>query len=369
MEPNRPMLMIEGPRFSGFDFSPFSSRVSASNSADDVSPLLWMPTVARTVEGKEPFVINRRRIVLPDRKRGQGSHGRSDGAEQQRSDSDMGDDVDDDEVNLSHTARTASSVWDCGAGQGIVSLSAAALGADRVVVTDIDSAVPALMDAVQLNGFSAPQVQITALDWTDRKEALGHIWSDLLVAPATETISASSQSELENQHATIDTSRRQPYIGRKLDYILASDVIWVDYLIPALVETMNDLLQATKERRDSVLDEDEEKYRQWQHGQGQHGQGQHGQGQMALDNAPIESTSSSSSFSTPVVLLAYQFRSTRSDQILFDSFDRLGLSRRKLRLNGPANESECGSEDDGDTVFLDPKFLQPNLAIWKIWKE
>ncbi|KAF9540817.1 hypothetical protein EC957_003739, partial [Mortierella hygrophila] len=208
-----------------------------------------------------------------------------------------------------------------GAGQGIVSLSAAALGAERVIMTDIDSAVPALHRRVRLNRFQAPQVQVTALDWTNRSQALQHIWNDLL---ATSTTPCSTTA------ATMKP---------RLDYILASDVIWVDYLVPALVETIADLMHITKERRDS---------------------GTHHHLQSSSSSQDEQTTTPRPQ--PPVLLLAYQFRSTRSDQLLFDSLDQLGLQRKKIALDGE-------NIDDQDSVYMDSQFRKPNLAIWKVWKE
>ncbi|KAF8920902.1 hypothetical protein BGZ58_004269, partial [Dissophora ornata] len=241
---------------------------------------------------------------------------------------------------------TGKNVLELGAGQGIASFSAAALGAERVVITDVDSAVPALREGIQLNGFSAPQVQVTALDWTDRAVAMERIWNDLLEVPTS--LSASLETgaggkQAKDEKLPQQTRRRR----RRLDYILASDVIWVDYLIPALVDTMGDLLQIpSNERRDSVMDEIDHRHQEQ------------------------ELQHSSPSSSSPVVLLAYQFRSTRSDQLLFDSLDRLGLSRQKLRLTGTAADDGDGDEEeDAGAVYLDPKFRRSNLAIWKIWKD
>ncbi|KAF9153898.1 hypothetical protein BG015_002378 [Linnemannia schmuckeri] len=307
------------PKFSSFDFSSPSSS----------SP---------TSQGGEPFEINGRRIVLPPKEADEDSTKDVDGTKGRDS-----RDTVEASAPLSHTASTAKSVWDCsivlgkyletlanktpgfwtdkrvlelGAGQGIVSLSAAALGAERVIMTDIDSAVPALQRGVCLNRFQAPQVEVTALDWTNRSHALQHIWNDLLSDPSTPS-------------STAATTRPQ------LDYILASDVIWVDYLVSALVETIADLMYISKERRDS----------------GTHHQPHH--------SSQNEQTTMSRA---PVLLLAYQFRSTRSDQLLFDSLDQLGLQRKKIRLDGE-------NFDDPDSVYMDSKFRKPNIAIWKVWKE
>ncbi|KAF9111955.1 hypothetical protein BGX27_004215 [Mortierella sp. AM989] len=344
METNRPILMIEGPKFAGYDFSPTTTKVA--------TPPEWVSPA------KEAFMVNGHRVVLPNKRQ-------SDNGEEER-----------EEGHLSHTANTAKSVWDCsiilskylealserkpgfwtgkrvlelGAGQGIASLSAAALGAERVIITDVKSAVPALSQGVTLNGFSAPQVQVTALDWTDRKQAIGHIWNNLLATPVSQH-NQEQQTQQQQQHKNTPRSW-------KLDYILASDVIWVDYLIPALVDTMNDLLQSSKERKDSVFEEmdncnDHRKPQQQQHSI-----------DLSVSNC---STSTSPSSASPVVLLAYQFRSTRSDKLLFDSLDQLGLRRRKLCLSFDSNdEHEDAYVDD---VYLDSKFRRPNLAIWKIWK-
>ncbi|KAF9356199.1 hypothetical protein BGX26_005589 [Mortierella sp. AD094] len=356
------MLMIEGPKFAGFDFSP----VTTGTAATSPSPV-WLPAAG------EPFVINGHRIVLPEKK-----HGGSD--KKGQADDGQEESEEEEETPLSHTASTAKSVWDCsillskylealseqkpgfwtgkrvlelGAGQGIASLSAAALGAERVIVTDVESAVPGLVQGVTLNGFSAPQVQVTALDWTNRKQAIEHIWNNVLVTPAT-----SQQSHEQQQQQQRHQPLSRPW---KLDYILASDVIWVDYLIPALVDTMGDLLQSSKERRDSVFEEvDDCNNRKPQQGQ-----------QHTLQVSQSDFSSAASTPTSPVVLLAYQFRSTRSDQLLFNSLDQLGLSRRKLSLgrsNSDVQGSVVGSEKEEDGVYLDSKFRRPNLSIWKIWK-
>ena len=202
-------------------------------------------------------------------------------------------------------------------------MSAAALGTERVILTDIDSAVPALQRGVRLNGFKTPQVQVTVLDWTNRSEALQHIWSDLLPATTTTT--------------EMTTTKRQ------LDFILASDVIWVDYLVPALVETIAELMHvSSKERRDIGTRHSRPHTRNTESDSPQNRQ-------TAGQPRP------------PVLLLAYQFRSTRSDQLLFDSMDQFGLLRKKISLDD--------EHMDEDSVYMDPKFRKPNIAIWKVWKE
>ncbi|KAG0348514.1 hypothetical protein BGZ54_004595 [Gamsiella multidivaricata] len=343
------MLMIEGPKFSGFDFSPAPATMTTTAQS------VWL-----LPEGREPFVINGRRIVLPEKT-----------APPRPADSDQDESenryVDDEVSGLSHTAKTAGAVWDCsiilskylealaektpefwtrkrvlelGAGQGIASFSAAALGAERVIITDVDSALPTLRKGVQLNGFVPPQVQVTALDWTDRAQAMDRIWNELLMVPSSQAPVSNEPMPTDRMPAQKSQQQKQRQPKPRLDYILASDVVWVDYLIPALVDTVGELLQVEKERRDSVMDDKD------------------GGLQHVLDGGPTDVSSPPS----PVVLLAYQFRSTRGDQLLFDSLDRLGLSRQKLILDG-------SDDTDKDAVNLDSKFRRPNLAIWKVWKE
>ncbi|KAF9364813.1 hypothetical protein BGX34_000360 [Mortierella sp. NVP85] len=353
MEPVRPLLMIEGPKFSGFDFSPAPTAAVITSGTSHQQESIWVPKP----EGTEPFIVNGRRIVLPDKEARVKK-----GSEQ------------DDELLLSHTARTASSVWDCsillskylealsdrmpgywtgkrvlelGAGQGIVSFSAAALGAERVIITDVDSAVPSLQEGVKLNGFSIPQVQVVTLDWTDRAQAIEHIWNDLLAAPPSPTSETTKKESDRSSEGIVADAGQQPGKRQRssvsrLDYILASDVIWVDYLIPALVDTMKDLISIDYERPK----EPEERLVEQQ------------QQQSVLSDPSVNLSRTSS----PVVLLAYQFRSTRSDRLLFDALDQLGLKRRKLSLTGV-------DKNDQDAVELDPKFQKSNLAIWKIWRE
>lgn len=192
-----------------------------------------------------------------------------------------------------------------------MSFSAAALGAETVIITDVDSAVNSLTVGAQLNGFQAPRVKVTALDWTDRSESIRHIREELLPPSSS------------------------------LDYLLASDVIWVDFLVPSLVDTIADWMQIPTLRRDSLVDR---------------------------DNIDDPSTGPSNQLGTdyrhgksPILLLAYQFRSTRSDELLFGSLDQLGLQRKKVALDRVDDKDE-------DAVELDPKFRRPNLCIWKIWK-
>ncbi|KAG0341591.1 hypothetical protein BG000_008650 [Podila horticola] len=286
------MLLIEGPKFSGFDFTPGVSTAYEAHG--------------------EPFYINNRRILLASKH----------DPPEPRSDGDLKDEP------LSHTSKTAKSVWDCsivmskylealslkrtgfwsdkrlielGAGQGLSSFSAAALGAE-VIITDVETAVPSLEQGVQLNGLSEPQVRVRALDWINHSQGVQDILGSL--RPAHDT-------------------------KKPLDYILASDVIWVDFLITPLVNTIVQLMQVSKDRRDSLLDEDDTRTEEV--------------------SAP------------PVLILAHQSRSARCDNMFFDSIDALGLQRKKIRLDS--------HDVDEDSVDLDPKYRKPNLAIWKVWRE
>ncbi|KAF9586393.1 hypothetical protein BGW38_005824 [Lunasporangiospora selenospora] len=285
------MLMIEGPKFPGYDFSPRASQLAER-------------------QDLEPFVIKGHRVVLPSRTDElQSSQLQQEGANHESETLKQKD-----EQPLSHTASTAKSVWDCsivlgkymealedktpgywsnknvlelGAGQGIVSLSAAALGVSKVIVTDVSTALPDLQEGVQLNGFTENNVHVVELDWTSRDLAVHHISENLLGQE------------------------------KSLDFILASDVVWVDYLVPHLVDTIADLMKLR-----------------------------------------------SSQGSSPTLLLAYQVRSLRSDRVLFESLDKLGLKREKVRFDG-------GSDADNSnfSVFLDFDFRKPDLAIWRFWKE
>lgn len=227
-----------------------------------------------------------------------------------------------------------------------MSLSAAALGAERVIITDVDSAVPTLQEGVKLNGFSAPQVQVVTLDWTNRTQAIEHIWNDLLDTSSSSSAISGTDPTQPTEDILAD-AEQQPWQNRRLcvsrlDYILASDVIWVDYLIPALVDTIGDLIRVAKERRSNQPEE-------CRH-----------QEQSVLSDPSSFSPSLAST--SPIVLLAYQFRSTRSDRLLFNALDQLGLNRQKLCLTNMNGDCQ-------DAVELDPKFQKSNLAVWKIWRE
>ncbi|KAG0346291.1 hypothetical protein BG004_001999 [Podila humilis] len=296
------MLLIEGPKFAGFDFHPAGSEGTG-----------------------EPFYINKQRLVLAPKHQNNEVNRKMESAE----------------YDL-HTSRTAKSVWDCsivlskylealamkhtgfwkgksvielGAGQGLSSFSAAILGAERVFVTDVDSAVPSLQQGAQLNGLFESQVRVQALDWTRHRQTVRDIVREL-----------NKERESGHRVTTITPS------SRGFDYILASDVIWVDFLIQPLVDTIDHLMHVCQEQRNSLLD----------------------------INADGQSTKQSAT-SGPVLILAHQSRSSRCDTMFFDAIDARGLKRKKVDLGG-------GGSNDEDAVVLDPKYRKSNLAIWKIWR-
>ncbi|KAG0241740.1 hypothetical protein BGW41_005394 [Actinomortierella wolfii] len=351
------MLLLEGPKFARFSFHP--------------------PSIGSVETQDTPFTILGHRIVLA-------------------SSSDENRDPLNDE---SHTARTASSVWDCsivlskymetlavrhpgfwkskrvlelGAGQGIVSLSAIALGAASVTITDLECNLPAIQDSIQLNHFPSESTIIYArpdddisLDKVDGKESAQQSRSHNREAHATHVhlmpldwvnhtrdlaeISATLQRVSELPIITRTTVSDQPTFP--LDYILASDVIWVDYLIPSLVETMAALLGVSTPLPSQQSSEGTTSAQENQQQQQEEEQGQH------------HST-------WPVILLAHQTRSTRGDAIFFDSLERFGLARKAIKLDGTNPYSpkpdEPGSELED--VFQDPLFRKPNITIWKIWR-
>ncbi|KAF9428166.1 hypothetical protein BGZ94_003207 [Podila epigama] len=294
------MLMIEGPKFSGFDFT---TDNKLHPSTDDKS------------QGT-PFLIHGRRILLAPRQGNVDSHGETF------------------DESISHTSNTAKSVWDCsivmskylealsfkynghwegkrtlelGAGQGLSSFSAAALGAKQVIITDVVSAVPSLEQGVQLNELTRPRVQVRALDWTNPAEVVQDI---------------------------LHTARQSTQERRALDYILASDVIWVDFLIEPLINTIAQLMETSSARRDNISE-------------------------MDMDTGG--SNTRALFADSPVLLLAHQSRSARCDSMFFEGLDALGLQRKKIKLDD--------ADYDDDSVELDPMFRRSNLAIWKVWRQ
>ncbi|KAF9969614.1 hypothetical protein BGZ73_007977 [Actinomortierella ambigua] len=341
------MLLLEGPKFARFSFYP------PTKDGHDSEP-----------HEHTPFTILGHRIVL---------------APPPTSPTANEDD--------SHTARTASSVWDCsivlskyletlavrhpgfwkskrvlelGAGQGIVSMSAIALGAASVTITDLESALPTIADSLRLNQFPADSVVIHSnhdhneernntvhthvhlmgLDWMQHTRDLAKISARLLQDPAT-----------QHCHATAEVSATQVAPSSfPLDYILASDVVWVDYLIPSLVETMATLLGISVDESTTPS--------------------------LASLSPPSSSPPPPQPKPWPVILLAHQTRSTRSDKILFDGLSKFGLAKKPIQLNHHHHSNNSNNDDkDPDEpalelehVFQDPVFRKPNITLWKIWR-
>ncbi|KAI9286852.1 putative methyltransferase-domain-containing protein [Umbelopsis sp. AD052] len=228
-EHHKPILTIEGPRFPGFQFQkPATQRLGAPK------------------HGENYFYINNVPVWLSDSRQ------------------DM------DEEEQDHVIRTASSLWDCGvilakylekhptlvcgkhvielgAGKALPSIAAAALGA-RVVVTDAADAMNAAQHVADINdlhvyGRGPGWIEsIQPLDWLHREKDLSQL-------------------------------PHPPF-----DIVLCSDVVWVEYLVPHLVQTMAELPLAPG----------------------------------------------------GVILLAHQTRSLRIDNILFESLQTQGFTLTKI---------------------------------------
>ena len=72
-------------------------------------------------------------------------------------------------LNQPHIASRikGAKVIELGAGLGLPGLAAWALGASKVVLTDLDENLPRLRQAVEANGASEAAVEVAALDWCD----------------------------------------------------------------------------------------------------------------------------------------------------------------------------------------------------------
>ncbi|CAG8807083.1 38019_t:CDS:2, partial [Gigaspora margarita] len=104
---------------------------------------------------------------------------------------------------LEHTILTSTSVWDAGSGTSIPSITTSILGAKQVTITDAPSVIPQIKNIIKLNSLLKKPVNVESLDWVNGKENL---------------------ETLKN--------------GR-WDYILGSDIVWVDHLIKPLIETID----------------------------------------------------------------------------------------------------------------------------------
>ncbi|CAG8442479.1 11989_t:CDS:2 [Rhizophagus irregularis] len=96
-------------------------------------------------------------------------------------------------------------VIELGAGKSIPSLTSSILGASMVTITDAPIVIPEIEKIIKLNGFENNNVLAKPLDWENRKDYIPFL---------------------------ID---KGPW-----DFILAADVIWVDYLIVPLVDSIDD---------------------------------------------------------------------------------------------------------------------------------
>ncbi|CAG8722788.1 3559_t:CDS:2, partial [Ambispora leptoticha] len=198
------ILLLEGPKFPSFDFN-FSAKTNSNR-----------------------FRIKDQIIFLYSSDAIQGS------AESR-----------DDEKEESHTVKTAGSVWDAvnidtglilakyiekqsiisnndtlkiegkkiielGSGKSIPSIAAIILGARSVTITDSPSVIPSILRIMELNKLKSKHVHVRALDWEQR------------------------ETYIEQLNNNDDNDDSTPY-----DYIFAADVVWVDYLIEPLVETID----------------------------------------------------------------------------------------------------------------------------------
>ncbi|CAG8513159.1 6372_t:CDS:2 [Scutellospora calospora] len=133
---------------------------------------------------------------------------------------------------LEHTIYTSTSVWDAslilskflekqfrqnkinfkekrfielGSGKSIPSLTSLILGAKHVTITDVPQVIPQIKKTIELNGLFNKSVKVEPLDWMNGKEYLKILNND------------------------------------QWDYILGADIVWVDYLIKPLIETIDAL--------------------------------------------------------------------------------------------------------------------------------
>ncbi|CAG8665448.1 6967_t:CDS:2 [Dentiscutata erythropus] len=188
-------LLIEGPKFPFFNFE-FSSN---------------------SFHLSQRFVINNQPIYLYD----------SNPTEDEECNLDKS--LNNDEP-LEHTIRTATSVWDAslilakflekqfyenkinfkeknfielGSGTSIPSITSSILDAKQVTITDAPSVIPQIKKIIKLNGLLKKPLNVEPLDWVNGKEHL----------------------------ETLKNSR--------WDYILGSDIVWVDYLIKPLIKVID----------------------------------------------------------------------------------------------------------------------------------
>ncbi|CAJ0872559.1 6114_t:CDS:2, partial [Entrophospora sp. SA101] len=118
---------------------------------------------------------------------------------------------------LDHTIKTSKSVWDSvslyqkkenreieigrnknvielGSGKSIPSITISILGVNKLMITDMPSVIPEIKKIIKLNNLNEKNITVKPLNWMDRP------W----------------------------------------DYIIASDIVWIDYLIEPLIETLDE---------------------------------------------------------------------------------------------------------------------------------
>lgn len=107
----------------------------------------------------------------------------------------------------SKNAIRSGKVLELGCGTGIVGLAAAALGADKVYLTDLAYALENTRENVEKNEALKDRVEVFPLDWT---------------------------AEIQDERA----------VGGQLTHILAADVIWIPELVVPFVNTLERLAKA-----------------------------------------------------------------------------------------------------------------------------
>jgi len=178
------------------------------------------------------------------------------------------------EVEFCNTTLKGKKVLELGSGTGLVGLAAAILGADQVMLTDLEYTLDNIRDNVKLNqgNFVYEKVDVFELDWMkisaeDSEKQLE--CTD--TPPATvDPLHADSQKPVQT---ILDRVK-----GTSL--ILAADVVWVEELISPLVLTIRKILD------------------------------------VADPNC--------------LLYLSYQSRSTRADRKLFGLIKEVGLSTEEL---------------------------------------
>jgi predicted nicotinamide N-methyase len=239
---------------------------------------------------------------------------------------------------LDHRVQTAKHVWDCGlvlakllertsganwlrskrvielgSGVGAVAgLSAALLGAPTTLLTDMPAAAAGAAQSIALNQPRIEgRVAFAPLDWTRRNASA--LWTAVGdVAP--EVASSASASP------------------PAFDLILGADIVWVDELVPPLVETLRWLAlagQPEPQLCDDALPA------------------------AAADRAAIavcpEDEPVLAGSGAATVLLAYKSRSSITDRLLFGELARAGFA-------------VCAAPGG----WYDPQFSAPSMEVFRM---